>query len=393
MGIFRLVLFLSVFVAGSHLAIAQAAPTAQPAAPPPQVAPAVAPSPMPMRPQSMAGEEPAMPASASKVPMTAPVITVMGACESSKATPKAECKTVLTRAEFELLVKGLDPSMAPQTRKQLANMYAGILARAQEARKRGLDKSPEYLEAVRFAKLEILGKQLAAVSRADAAKATDKEIQDYYNRNTSTFEQVTVDRIFIPKARLFDVVKDNPNDEATKKQAEEVMKKEADELHARAVAGEDFEKLQKEAFETARMTTAPPQVSQSKLRRGSLPINAAAVFDLKPGEVSQIYTDPAGYFIYKMQSRSPAAVADVQDEIRAALTSIHMRDEQQRLRDSVNASLNEEYFGKPSSPTGRPMPMSGQPGVPPRRNGPGAQVMVPPPAPVPHPAPPTTPPQ
>jgi hypothetical protein len=346
-----------------------------------------------MRPPGIGGEDAAMPASAAKVAMTAPVITVMGACDNSKTTPKAECKTVVTRAEFEMLVKGLDPSMAPQTKKQLANMYAGILARAQEARKRGLDKSPEYLEAVRFAKLEILGKQLAMVSRADAAKATDKEIQDYYDKNTSSFEQATIERIFIPKARLFDVVKDNPNDEATKKLAEEVMKKEADDLHARAVAGEDFKKLQKEAFETARMTTPPPPVTQSRLRRNSLPMNAAAVFDLKPGEVSQIYTGSGGYLIYKMQSRGPAPLADVRDEIRNALTGIHIRDEQQRLRDSVNASLNEEYFGKPSSPAGRPMPVGGPTGIPNRRNGPGAGSMVPSPAPTPHPAQPTPPPQ
>src|SRR5262249_40881832 len=156
-----------------------------------------------------------------------------------------------------------------------------------------------------------------------------------------------------------------------------------------AVAGEDFEKLQKEAFETARITTPPPPVTQSKLRRSSLPANSTVVFDLKPGEVSQVYTDPGGYFIYKMQSRSPAPLADVRDEIRNALTGIHMRDEQQRLRDSVNASLNEEYFGKPSSPAGRPMPIEGPAGIPNRRTGPGAGGMVPPPAPVPHPTQPT----
>ena len=384
MRTFSLILVLPRVMAGPHLAMAQAA-TPQPAAP--QVAPAAVPSPMPMHPRGMGQDDAAMPASASKVPMTAPVITVMGACDSSpKTTPKAECKTVITRAQFELLVKGLDPSMPPQTKNQLANMYAGILARAQEARKRGLDKSPEYLEAVKFAKLEILGKQLAAAARTDAAKTTEKEIQDYYDKNTSSFEQVTVDRIFVPKARLFDVVKDNPNDEATKKLAEEVMKKEADDLHTRATAGEDFEKLQKEAFETARMTTPPPPVTQSRLRRGSFAMNTAAVFDLKPGEVSQVYTDTTGYFIYKMKSRAPAPLTDVKDEIRNALTGIHMRDEQQRLRDSVNASLNEDYFGKPSSPGGRPMPVGGPAGMPNRRNGPGGGVMVPSPAPAPHPA-------
>jgi len=42
----------------------------------------------------------------------------MGICDAYKTTPKAECQTVVTRAEFETLVKDLDPNMVPQTRKQ-----------------------------------------------------------------------------------------------------------------------------------------------------------------------------------------------------------------------------------------------------------------------------------
>jgi hypothetical protein len=59
----------------------------------------------------------------------------------------------------------------------------------------------------------------------------------------------------------------------------------AESLRARAAAGEDFAKLQKEAFEAAGMKMDSPTVTMPKVRRTGLPPAHAAVFDLKVGEV------------------------------------------------------------------------------------------------------------
>ena len=61
------------------------------------------------------------------------------------------------------------------------------------------------------------------------------------------------------------------------------MTKLADTLRARAAAGEDFMKLQKEAFETAGMKIESPTVNLPTIRRTGLPPAHAAVFDLKIG--------------------------------------------------------------------------------------------------------------
>src|SRR5581483_4552551 len=58
------------------------------------------------------------PAADTKVAPEAPVITIQGFCDKSKAA--ADCKTVITRAEFEKIVNALQPNMPKQQQKALA---------------------------------------------------------------------------------------------------------------------------------------------------------------------------------------------------------------------------------------------------------------------------------
>src|SRR5438034_5038583 len=81
------------------------------------------------------------------------------------------------------------------------------------------------------------------------------------------------------------------------------MKKEAEALHTRAASGEDFDKLQQEAFTTGGLKANPPSTKLGKVRRSSLPADQGAVFDLKSGEVSQLISGPNGYFVYKVGDR------------------------------------------------------------------------------------------
>src|SRR4051812_24718835 len=59
------------------------------------------------------------PASGEVAP-TAPVITIAGFCPGKQAAG-AECKTEVSRAEFEKLAHALNPNMPEQTKAQLAN--------------------------------------------------------------------------------------------------------------------------------------------------------------------------------------------------------------------------------------------------------------------------------
>jgi hypothetical protein len=405
----------------STLAWGQAAPSAPPAAP--AAGPGNA---MTMgKPQTA----PAPPDMSASVPDTAAVITVIGVCppqpkpSAAKETPAkpaakvpaakapaADCKTVVTKAQFESLAKALVPNVTPQAKKQLAGILPNYIAMSSAAKKRGLDKTEQFKLTIEFAKMQILTKELQKIIADDAAKVPPEEIEAYYKEHSDTFEQFNLDRMFVPRtkqssadakeeAKEEDEKDKNLSEEAKKAkeaedkakadEAEQAMTKLAESLRARAAAGEDFVKLQKEAFEAAGMKIESPTVNLPTVRRTGLQAGHAAVFDLKPGEVSQVINDAGGHYIYKVNSKEEMTLDQATNEIRGKLQNDRTREAMEKLNTSFKVETNDQYFPggvsaapPPRVPRARPgMPPSGAPASSAPANGaPTAQPQTPPPA-------------
>ncbi len=156
------------------------------------------------------------PAAAAKAEQTAPtapdkapevkvgpddtVITLKGFCADATQTGDA-CKTAITRAQFEKLAEALQPGMPPAVRRQLANAYTRMLRMSAVAEKRGLNKGPVFEEKMDFARMQILSQELSHALQEDSGKVTDGDIEDYYKKNEASYEQATLARIFIPRAK------------------------------------------------------------------------------------------------------------------------------------------------------------------------------------------------
>src|SRR5437588_463298 len=132
------------------LAWGQAAPSAPP---PPQTPPAAPPA-----------------DTSAAVPADAAVITVIGVCSTppktasatgtaaktgtaaaktpAAKTPAADCKTIITKAQFEDLAKALIPNVTPQAKKQLAGVLPRFIGMSSEAKKEGLEKTKQFDETV-----------------------------------------------------------------------------------------------------------------------------------------------------------------------------------------------------------------------------------------------------
>ena len=138
------------------------------------------------------------------------------------------------------------------------------------------------------------------------------------------------------------------------------MKAVADKLRTRASAGEDFSKLQLEAYQAAGFKTSPPQTTMSKVRRNALPPAQATVFELKTAEISPLIVDVSGYYIYKMGEKDTIPLTQVHDEIFGSLKSQRFQDQMQAVQQSATPSLNADYFGAAqAAPQGtRPKPPS-----------------------------------
>ncbi len=280
------------------------------------------------------------------------MITIPGLCDKPPVgkSKAAECKTVVTRAEFEQLVAAVAPTIAPPARKQLATQYGMALVMVHKAHELGLDQGPRYQELMRVARIGVLTKELSQSLQEQAAKISDKEVETYYHNNDAAFQQVDLQRIFIPRSKQSAESKDKhsddkPADDAAKKEqqeSEDAMKKLAEALRARAVAGEDFEKLQDEAIAASGFKGKPP-TKLGKVRRTSLPPEQGEIFNLKAGETSLI-TAPNGYLVYKVGEKDTLPLDHVREEIFTALQSQRMQDAMQTIQQSATPQLDPKYL-------------------------------------------------
>jgi hypothetical protein len=327
---------------------------------------------MPLRPSTP-------PDNSASVPPDAPVITVKGVCPAMPKTAAAkagaakpasagtktspgDCQTVFTKAEFEKLAGGLSTgTMTPQLRRQLASILPRLVAMSAAAEKKGLENTDRYKETLKFAKMQILTNELQHNLQEEAAKVPESDIDAYYKDHTASFDQFNLDRLFVPRTKQPAETKeaDKPeekltddqqkakeaDDKAKEEQGEQEMTKLADTLRARAASGEDFMKLQKEAFEAAGMKIDSPTVNLPKLRRTGLPPAHAAVFDLKAGEVSQVISDSGGHYIYKVNSKEALPQDQVQNEIKNTLQSQRSKESMEKIQNSYTVVNNEAYFG------------------------------------------------
>jgi hypothetical protein len=327
------------------------------------------------------------PAPPPEVAESAIVLTIKGVCPAaatktaaaSKAgAPKpaaasekkpADCKTEITRAEFEKIAGGLAPSITPQLKRQLETALPRFMAMSEAAKAKGLENSEQYKETLKIAKMQILTNALTRQVQEDADKVPPEAVEKYYKDNPEAYQQFSLDRIFVPrnkqpaaedKAEAKEPATEEQQkakeaeDKAKQEKGEQELNKLADDLRARAAGGEDFTKLQKEAFDAAGTKVENPTVNLPKVRRTGLPAAQASVFELKQGEVSQVISDNGGHYIYKVVSVEVLPLDQVETEIHNKLKGERQKEMMDKYTNSFQSIPNEAYFG-PAPPAGAPM--------------------------------------
>jgi len=177
---------------------------------------------------------------------------------------------------------------------------------------------------------------------------SDQDIENYYRSGAASYEVADLQRIYIPRIQQLPTPKNELSASEDKKRTEEsenIMKAEADKLHARAVAGEDFDKLQDEALKLAGIKSGPAKTSMKRVVRGSLPPSQVSAMDLKTGEISAVLSDQSGYFIYKVGVKDIKPLSEVREEIRETLRAQRTQEALQAIQQSASPALDEGYFG------------------------------------------------
>jgi hypothetical protein len=290
-----------------------------------------------------------------EVPASAPVVVLRGVCDQPRVPEKQNgCKTVITRGELDSLVDLLTPGATEAGRRQFAIIYARLLAATATAQGQRLEEDPgvakELQAKLKFVRLQVLANALYRKFE-QAGEVSPAEIEKYYAEHSTVFEEGEVERITIPQKAP--AVTGTSFDAMT-------VKAKAEEVQARAQAGEDLLQLQESAYRELGITAPTAPTKGGKIRPSQLALLEAKVFDLQPGEVSPVEELPDAFIILKLVSKQTVPLASVQAEIKFILQQQRLQQELQTASQSVKGQFNLGYLGVPTPPELFPVPGAAQ---------------------------------
>lgn len=301
--------------------------------------------------RSARGSADVRPSSTAEVPPDASVVTIDGVCDRSQTSKTKDCKTVITRAEMEGIIDVFLPGTSQALRRQFAINYARLIAATAVAQQKHLEKDPEVIRQVqtqeKVARMQVLAHALYQQIQKEAEDVPTSDIQKYYEDHLSGFDEGEVLRLSLP--RVAPTKDGRPLDESA-------IKAKADELRERAVAGEDFEQLQRDAYTSFGIIGTAPPTKLNMVRRTNLPPDEGKVFDLQAGEVSPVLDSLGSLVVLKLVSKQSVPAADAEVEIKSLLQRARMQQELETATKTVKAQFNLQYLDLSSAPDLFPPP-------------------------------------
>lgn len=229
---------------------------------------------------------------------------------------------------------------SPEGRRELVSGLAEIKMLSLEARKQGLDKSPEMSR-----RIELMGEQLLARELATSAvkkiSVSDEDISAYYNDNPEEF-------VAGPRAKLSHILVDS------EEKALSVL--------ARLKKGEDFAALARE------LSTCPSSQRGGDLgwaEKGMMvPEFENVAFALEKGQRSEVVKTSFGYHVIRCddaEQQRQIALDEARGKIEQQLRTQRSEEAIQSLIEQVKKdhplSLNEEYFSDDQAGAGNAQPV------------------------------------
>jgi hypothetical protein len=277
------------------------------------------------------------------VPPNTPVVTLQGVCKDRQA--KTPCETVITREDLDRFVDASAPNLSRTSRGLQAVQYARSVAFSSLAEQQGLARDPavaKELDAqLKLVRARILANAFLEKLQAQAPSIAEADIRKYYDSHRDRYEQVRVRRMALPI--------EVPN-ESGRPLERAAAKSEMEQLRTRAVAGEDLNQLQLDAYQHLHIQAMPPPVNVMTLQPGTLQGDEAKVLTLNPGEFSPVLDLPAAFAVIKIESKDPTPLESVRQEIETALRRDGLQSEVSKRTKGITAQFNLEYFGMPAQP-------------------------------------------
>ncbi len=281
-------------------------------------------------------------AMAAAVADTQPVITIHGLCDDSSAKVAdkgSSCSRIITREQFEKLIKVLNPegqAISLKGQQNLARTYVEFLELEVAARNAGLDATSEFHELMQWMRLRTMADLYRRNLQEKYRTPAQEEIDAYYHQHLASYDRVRLSRILVPR---------EDRSAADKDEFERKALNAARAARARAAKGEDLSQIEKDTYSALGLSLPPPTELGNYGRANFTDQESAEVFSLKPGEVSQVEVEPKSYVIYKVISKETLPEEQVKADIAREISQQKFKDAIKAATESARAEFNEEYFG------------------------------------------------
>lgn len=229
----------------------------------------------------------------------------------------------ITTADFKKELENLPPYLkpmadTPEGKKELLDTMVVRELILQQAKKDGLDKSPDVASKLEELKKRVVVEAFLKKKVEEQVQVSDAEMQKFYDENKDKFktgDQARASHILVK----------------TEKEAQDIL--------AQLKAGKNFEELaKKSSIDSA----AAKGGDLGWFSKGSMvPEFEKAVFALKEGETSGIVKTKFGFHIIKLTGKRQAGVrsfAEVKDQIKAALLPNKQQEVFQKLKEDIKKS-------------------------------------------------------
>ncbi len=280
--------------------------------------------------------------------LPAPKVSVAPAPNTASIAPDAVIITIgeekVTKAQFERILASVPEQQRAQFataagKKRLAEQLVELKTMAMEARAHKLEDDP-IVKAEIALKIDQTLAQKLFQTYLESAKPDDAELHAYYEAHKNEWEQVKAKHILIrfkgSPVPLKPDQKDRTDEEALAL---------AKDLHAKLLAGANFDELAKANSDDG--GNAQSGGSLGTFERGKMvpPFDKAA-FAAEPGKITEPVKSQFGYHLILVEEHKTKPFEEVRKQIEQKLGPEIAQKRVAELKTKTTPVFDESYFGK-----------------------------------------------
>jgi parvulin-like peptidyl-prolyl isomerase len=250
----------------------------------------------------------------------------------------------VTQGEIERFIQGLSPqdqrTLASRGRRALGDEFVLMLVLSQDSLRHHLDSTPAFQEMLALRRRQLLA-SIAYQELMRQSVVTPEEISKYFADHQSEFEEVRIHQVVIRK-------KPEGAKEGTPGLTAEEAKTRAEEIRKALISGDDPKKVA-EQFQVANVVRVDAE--PFAVRRGSMrPDMEKAAFELKDGQVSDVFDLTQSLAFLKVASHKVRELKDVSSQIENTLRQQKVNSAIDELKKNAKVWLDDGYFAAPNQP-------------------------------------------